>query len=220
MKYAKRFKPIESDPQILTQLMHGLGVQENFWFDDVLDYKEESQQPALALIVIFPESQDDEVEKARVEAERSHIIADNVKFLRQTIDNSCGLIAIIHCILNTAAANSIKDNSILHQALGSSKGITTFLEESKELEIEYQSAVDLGETEIPDDIKYHYVALVGCQDYNLYELDGERLSPLIKGCSSKMGYILDEPEQIARIIDSFTHGGIDCSLYKLRQSMQ
>jgi ubiquitin carboxyl-terminal hydrolase L3 len=107
MKYVKRFEPIESDPQILTKLMHRLGVQENFWFDDVLDYKEESQQPALALIVIFPESQNDELGKATVEAKRAPIITDNIKFLRQTIDNSCGLIALLHCVLNTVAANFI-----------------------------------------------------------------------------------------------------------------
>jgi ubiquitin carboxyl-terminal hydrolase L3 len=107
MKYIKRFEPIESDPQILTKLMHRLGVQETFWFDDVLDYKEESQQPALALIAIFPESQNDELRKATFEAERAPIITDHIKFLRQTIDNSCGLIAVLHCVLNTAAANSI-----------------------------------------------------------------------------------------------------------------
>jgi hypothetical protein len=107
MKYVKRFEPIESDPQILTRLMHRLGVQETFWFDDVLDYKEESQQPALALIAIFPESQSDEAEKAIVEAKRTPIITDNIKFLRQTIDNSCGLIAVLHCVLNTVARNSI-----------------------------------------------------------------------------------------------------------------
>jgi len=219
MKYVKRFEPIESDPQILTKLMHRLGVQQNFCFDDVLDYKEESQQPALALIVIFPESQNDELEKAIVEVKRAPIITDNIKFLRQTIDNSCGLIAILHCVLNTVAAHSIRHNSILYNAIRSNKGITTFLEESKELEVEYQSAVESGVTEIPDDIKYHYVALVGCQDHNLYELDGERSSPLIKGSCSKMGYILNESQQMARIIDSFTHGSIDCSLYKLTQSM-
>jgi hypothetical protein len=37
MKYIKRFEPIESDPQILTKLMHCLGIQETFWFDNVLD---------------------------------------------------------------------------------------------------------------------------------------------------------------------------------------
>ena len=79
--------------------------------------------------------------------------------------------------------------------------------------------MESGETEIPNDIKYHYVALVGCQDHNLYELDGERSSPLIKGSSSKIGYILNNSEQMAQIIDSFTYGGIDYSLYKLMQSM-
>lgn len=107
MKYVKRFEPIESDPQILTKLMHRLGVQENFRFDDVLDYKEESQQPALALVAIFPESQNDELEKATIEARRTPIITDNIKFLRQTIDNSCCLIAILHCVLNTVAADTI-----------------------------------------------------------------------------------------------------------------
>ena len=114
MKYVKSFEPIESDPQILTQLMHRLGVQETFWFEDVLDYKDESQQPALALIAIFPESQNDELGKARVEAKRTPIITDNIKFLRQTIDNSCGLIAILHCVLNTVAANSISKTQDLY----------------------------------------------------------------------------------------------------------
>jgi ubiquitin carboxyl-terminal hydrolase L3 len=72
-----------------------------------LDCKEESQQPALALIVLFPESQDDELVKARAEAERTPVITDNIKFLRQTIDNSCGLIAILHCVLNTIAVEYI-----------------------------------------------------------------------------------------------------------------
>lgn len=108
MKYAKRFDPIESDPQILTKLMHSLGVQENFWFEDVLDYIEESHQPALALIVIFPELPEDELKKAIVERERVPSVTDGINFLRQTIDNSCGLVAILHCILNTVAANFVR----------------------------------------------------------------------------------------------------------------
>jgi ubiquitin carboxyl-terminal hydrolase L3 len=107
MKYVKRFKPIELDPQILTKLMYRLSILETFCFDDVLDYKEESQQPTLALIAIFPESQNDKLEKATIEAGRTPIITDNIKFLRQTIDNSCGLIVVLYCVLNTVVANSI-----------------------------------------------------------------------------------------------------------------
>lgn len=106
MKYVKSFKPLESDPEILTKLMHSIGVHERFFFDDVFDFGEESQQPALALIVIFPESQDDELKKAAVEAKREPIYNDII-FLKQTIDNSCGLVAVLHCVLNTVAANSI-----------------------------------------------------------------------------------------------------------------
>ena len=107
MSYAKSFDPIESDPQVLTTLMHHLGVQENFYFEDVLDYKDESQQPALALIVIFRESQSDEVEKATIEATRTPTTTDSVTFVKQTIDNSCGLVAILHCVLNTIAAKTL-----------------------------------------------------------------------------------------------------------------
>ena len=111
-------------------------------------------------------------------------------------------------------------NSILYNAIRSSKGIAAFLEDSKELEIVYQSAVELGETDVPDDTNYHYVALVGCQDRKLYELDGERLSPLLQGDCPEPDYILSNFEQMARIVKSFTQGGIDCSLYKLKRSTE
>jgi hypothetical protein len=52
--------------------------------------------------------------------------------------------------------------------------------------------MELGKIEIPNNIKYYYIALIRCLDYNLYELDSEWLSPLIKGSSSKISYILNE----------------------------
>ena len=107
--------------------------------------------------------------------------------------------------------------SILYNAIRSAKGITTFLEESEELEVQYQSVAELGETEIPEDVKYHYIALVGCQDQNIYELDGERLSPLIKGSVLRPDYLLYDYAQMERIIHSLTHGSMNCSVYKLIQ---
>jgi hypothetical protein len=80
--------------------------------------------------------------------------------------------------------------------------------------------VELSKTEISDNIKYYYIALVKCQDHNLYKLDGEQLSSLIKGSFLKIGYILNKSKQITQIIDSFTYRGIDYSLYKLRQSIK
>ncbi|KAH6675759.1 hypothetical protein B0J14DRAFT_587260 [Halenospora varia] len=87
-------------------------------------------------------------------------------------------------------------DSILHDALRSDNGITGYLEQSEELQTQYQAAAELGETGIPDDVRYHYVALAGGQDHRLYELDGERSSQLMKGSCSKMGFILNEPEDI------------------------
>jgi hypothetical protein len=80
--------------------------------------------------------------------------------------------------------------------------------------------VELSKTKIPNNIKYYYIALIKCQDHNLYELDGKRSSPLIKGSFLKIGYILNKSKQITWIIDSFTYKGIDYSLYKLRQLIE
>ena len=133
----------------------------------------------LALIIIFLESQNNKLEKTTIKAQRTLIITDNIKFLRQIIDNSCSLIAILYCILNTIAANSISKlkicnsfketnelvlghNFILYYAIRLDKGIITFFKESKELEIEYQLVVKLGKIEILDNIKYYYMALIKC----------------------------------------------------------
>lgn len=74
--------------------------------------------------------------------------------------------------------------------------------------------MELGETEIPDEVKYHYTTLIGYED-SLYELDGERSRPLVKGTASRAGYILEDFEQMSQIINSFTHGRTDCSVFKL-----
>lgn len=106
-RYAKSFAPLESDPEILTGLMHTLGVAEKFTFRDVLDLEGEAREPALALVVVFPESSSQEREKAENEARRGATSAEHVQFIRQTIDNACGMVAIVHCVLNSPAAESI-----------------------------------------------------------------------------------------------------------------
>jgi hypothetical protein len=55
-------------------------MREVLWFEDVLDYKEKSQQPDLILVAILPESQNDELLKAIFDAKRTPVIIDNVHF--------------------------------------------------------------------------------------------------------------------------------------------
>lgn len=103
MEYAKHFIPLESDPQIFTSLMHNLGVSKSFEFIDVwsLDADQldnirfEIQEPVQALILILPDCPayaDQKIEHATSEGD--------ILWLRQTINNACGLYAILHCVCN------------------------------------------------------------------------------------------------------------------------
>ena len=85
--YSKCSQPLESDPSILIELMHSLGVSESFRFDDVLSLKEEPMSTVSAVIVVFPEVTEDEDRKRAEESERNHILRNDVQFLKRTIDN-------------------------------------------------------------------------------------------------------------------------------------
>ena len=87
--------------------MHSLGVSESFRFDDVLSLEEGPMSTVSAVIVVFPEVAEDEIRKSAEKSKRDHVLQDNVQFLKQTIDNACVLFAILHCILNTKARDSL-----------------------------------------------------------------------------------------------------------------
>ena len=71
--YAKHFIPLESDPPVLNDLMYGLGVSDCLAFTDVW-------------------SIDDPV--------TGEIKGEEMIWIRQTIDNACGLYAILHATCN------------------------------------------------------------------------------------------------------------------------
>jgi ubiquitin carboxyl-terminal hydrolase L3 len=106
--YAKSFIPLESDPLVLNDLMYGLGVSTSLALTDVWDINDPIQlslisRPVLALILVLPTSE--EYERHRRSATVSIDIqgdskAEEVVWFRQTINNACGLYAILHAICN------------------------------------------------------------------------------------------------------------------------
>ena len=101
--YAKSFIPLESNPVPLNALMHGLGVSSAFELVDIWSFDESElsmlPRPALALILVLPTS--DEYERRRTAGKDS--IAKELQkarliWIQQTIDNACGLYAILHAV--------------------------------------------------------------------------------------------------------------------------
>lgn len=104
--YKKHFLPLESNPDVFTELIHRLGAVEGAAFEDVLtlDEPELFPYPALAVVLVLPTTAAYEERKAAAEAarhEHNDHDEDAVIWFKQTINNACGLYAVLHALFNT-----------------------------------------------------------------------------------------------------------------------
>ena len=100
MTYAKHYVPLESDPDLFTELMHGLGVYSTFKFIDVWSLDNDMlafvPRPAQALILILPSCPAYD----QVSVMYSAATSRSILWFNQTINNACGLYAILHAVCN------------------------------------------------------------------------------------------------------------------------
>ncbi|CAG8947830.1 unnamed protein product [Penicillium salamii] len=187
MEYEKHFIPLESDPQIFTSLMHNLGVPQFYKFIDIWSLETDQlenirfniRNPVEALILILPDCP--AYAEQRIE---NSISKEDILWLKQTINNACGLYAILHCICNTLDTGKLDPGSFID---GLMKEISAepaiYLQNSPDLDLIYRNAALSGSSEPPaaeTEIDHHYICLVrrsGC----LYELDGDRPGPIYRG---------------------------------------
>jgi ubiquitin carboxyl-terminal hydrolase L3 len=111
--YRKHFIPLESNPEVFTTLIHKLGVSKSLEFQDVLsldnlDLVAFLPRPACALVLVFPatEQYDARVTEEDSQVEEGQPCCD-VLFFKQTINNACGLYAILHAVCNGEASNKL-----------------------------------------------------------------------------------------------------------------
>lgn len=109
--YRKHFIPLESNPEVFTKLIHSLGVSESLEFQDVLSLDNADllafPRPVRALILVFPTTDAYEMrvreEDTRVEPYEGNEADGDVLFFKQTINNACGLYAVLHAVCNGGA---------------------------------------------------------------------------------------------------------------------
>lgn len=110
------FIPLEANPELMTELVHGLGLSSALQMHDVFSIDDPEMlafipRPALALLLVFPVSA---IYESHRLAEDS-LLADYagkgpdepVMWFRQTIRNACGMMGILHATLNGPAKNFI-----------------------------------------------------------------------------------------------------------------
>jgi ubiquitin carboxyl-terminal hydrolase L3 len=112
----KRFVPLENNPEVMTSLLHNLGLSHKVAFQDVFSIDEPEllafvPRPAYALLLVFPVS--DTYEKFRSEEDSAKEEysgkgeGEEVVWFKQTIGNACGMIGVLHAVSNGPARSYI-----------------------------------------------------------------------------------------------------------------
>lgn len=199
----KKWVPLESNPDVLNDFTKKLGLDvDKHCFHDVLGLDEELlmmvPQPVLAVILCYPvTAESDRVNKEEDEkiAERGQHVAQEVYYMKQTIGNACGTIAVLHGIGNNMQTLAIEPGSYLQTFFETTSSMDPaargrYLEEPPEgapdIEEAHQAAAAEGNTAPPaaeDDVDLHFVCYVHVAG-NLYELDGRRKSAVNHGPTS------------------------------------
>lgn len=114
-KYRKHFIPLESNPEVFTDLLHKLGAR-SLCFQDIYSLDDSEllaliPRPVHALILVFPTTERYEQriseEEAKAKDYKGSGANEDVVFFKQTINNACGLYAILHAISNGDARRCI-----------------------------------------------------------------------------------------------------------------
>ena len=96
----------------MTQLVHRLGLAETLSFHDVFGIDDPSllafvPRPASALLLVFPVSKTYEQHRMKEDSDKESYQGkgngESVWWCRQTIGNSCGLMALLHAATNGTA---------------------------------------------------------------------------------------------------------------------
>ncbi|KAH3920638.1 hypothetical protein HBI56_219460 [Parastagonospora nodorum] len=233
--YRKHFIPLESNPELFTELIHKLGLSKSLEFQDVLSLDDPDllaflPRPAYALILVFPTT---ELYEKRVRDEDSILqmidgdLPDgDVLFFKQTINNACGLYAILHAVCNGEVRDRMAPDSIIATIKRIAETLNTeecalALEADSALEKAYAQVARIGDTEAPanaqDEVEYHYICFVKSHENgHVYQLDGDRQQPVDLGAMAVDEDVLsDKCLDVIRSMIASEEGNMNFSLMAL-----
>jgi ubiquitin carboxyl-terminal hydrolase L3 len=208
-KGRKAFVPLENNPEVMSSLVHKLGLSTSLAFHDVFSIEDPEllafvPRPATALLLVFPVSKSYETFRRTEDQDIPDYTGkgpeEPVVWYKQTIRNACGLIGILHAVSNGASRSFIESGSDLEKLLQEAIALAPIeradlLYNSQALETAHQSAASQGQSHAPgaeDDVDLHYVCFVKDEKNNLWEMDGRRKGPLNRGLLDASEDVLSE----------------------------
>ncbi|KAL8064636.1 hypothetical protein ABFX02_01G103900 [Erythranthe guttata] len=205
---AKRWLPLEANPDVMNQFLWGLGVAPGeaecfdvYGLDDEL--LEMVPKPVLAVLFLYPLTKQSEEERIEQDSAIKDLSSE-VYFMKQTVGNACGTIGLLHAVGNITSEINLVDGSYLDNFFKSTAKMNpseraTFLENDREMEVAHSVAATAGETEASDNVDTHFICF-SCANGQLYELDGRRAGPISHGASSISTLLKDAAKVIQKII--------------------
>ncbi|ORX60319.1 cysteine proteinase [Hesseltinella vesiculosa] len=186
--YASEWHPLEADPQVWNSIIHESGVSNEWHFVSLQDGVENLPAEALALVYVFPRSDEYESYKQKEVlrlAKMEQCISPNVIFFQQAHHNNCGMMALLHALANNDDKEIIGPGT-MHSFFEQAKGMSPderkkWLKKSDELRHLHQTAALLQKQQPGrQDGNHHYVCFVEVDDH-LYELDSQFSLPINHG---------------------------------------
>jgi len=202
---------LESNPDMLNKYIGAIGVPDKYQFVDVYgtdpDLLQMVPQPVFAVLLLFAingkTETSDKMEEERITKE-GQTVSKKAWFMKQTIGNACGTVAVLHSLANNEQSLKVKPKSPLASFLEKTKTLGPaekgkFLETCHDLAAAHESSAKTGQTKTPDlnsDVDNHFIAFV-FQENSIYELDGRKTWAVNHGYTSPDTFLQD----VVTIID-------------------
>ncbi|KAJ5951469.1 uncharacterized protein N7479_009882 [Penicillium vulpinum] len=191
----KTFIPLENNPEVHTHLCKNLGVSPSLTFHDILSTTPEMlswiPRPVNALILLC--------DKPIYLAARSSVehsipeyvgsgADEPVLWMKQTIGHACGLMALLHVVVNLENGKYVMAGSELEKIVKRAVGLgpverARLLYDSRFLEEAHMDAASEGCSIVPlpqEECGFHFIAFVK-KDGKVWELNGGMNGPLLRG---------------------------------------
>ncbi|XP_055780153.1 ubiquitin carboxyl-terminal hydrolase isozyme L1-like [Salvelinus fontinalis] len=192
------WQPMEINPEMLNKVLSGLGVCGSWRFVDVLGLEDEGvssvPSPSCALMLLFPLTQQHESFRQQQAGKVSG--ETDLYFLKQTVVNSCGTVALLHAVANNLTHIEYDDDSALKKFLDETANMTpaqraTHLENNQAIRDAHDEVAAQGQCRVEaDNVSFHFITFVNVKG-QLYELDGRMEGPVNHGTTKDDSFIKD-----------------------------
>ncbi|KAF0037237.1 hypothetical protein F2P81_010111 [Scophthalmus maximus] len=180
------------------RMMCKLGVGDSWRFVDVLGLEGEQLSavptPCCGLMLLFPLTQQHE----SFRQQQADKVAEDSKvyFLKQTIVNSCGTIALLHAAANNKSKLTFDTDSALKKFLDETANMSA---DDRAKNLENNKAISEAHNEVAvqgqcrpeaDKVNFHFIAFANVNG-QLYEFDGRMNGPVSHGATKDESFITD-----------------------------